>query len=407
MDYEIAAPGETFAPSAPSAPAEVGKRKVDAFRGTMSGVLSSQWSSRPDDQRFLSLDDLHDAVKARADTSRADVIDLSKVRMDVGDGSDMRFQDDHGMVEFENWSFGQTCKLLSQPGKPIPAGYLRNLPPTLAAVNLQYAVQTFRSELVKSYRQDIGGEVGILRAMTGPDYGRITDAEVVASMKMLADDGLGWKVPGCMDWSTGSYDPDAPVTKDSTTLYASDRDVWLFLCDDKHPIEIGKLPDGSPDYVFRGAMAWNSEVGSKSYGMASWYLRGICQNRCMWGIEGFEEITWRHSSRAPDRFVREARPALEKFAQGATGKLLGGVAAAKAAVVASNEEERLAFLQNLKFSKQASVDILETVTREEGHPARSIWDMVQGITAKARDIAHTDDRVTMERLAGKLLDKVA
>ena len=43
----------------------------------------------------------------------------------------------------------------------------------------------------------------------------------------------------------------------------------------------------------------------------------------------------------------------------------------------------------------------------EGHPARSVWDMVQGITAVARGKGHQDERLAMERRAGQLLDKVA
>lgn len=41
-----------------------------------------------------------------------------------------------------------------------------------------------------------------------------------------------WKVPGVLDWSTGVYNPRVDITKDTTTLYASDRDVFLFLVDD-------------------------------------------------------------------------------------------------------------------------------------------------------------------------------
>ena len=43
------------------------------------------------------------------------------------------------------------------------------------------------------------------------------------------------------------------ITKDTTTLYASDRDVFLFLVDDTHPIEAGRLADGSPDLYFRAS----------------------------------------------------------------------------------------------------------------------------------------------------------
>lgn len=52
--------------------------------------------------------------------------------------------------------------------------------------------------------------------------------------------------------------PFVDVTKDTTTLYASDRDVFLFLVDDTNPIEAGRLADGSPDLYFRGFYCWNS-----------------------------------------------------------------------------------------------------------------------------------------------------
>jgi len=57
-----------------------------------------------------------------------------------------------------------------------------------------------------------------------------------------------------------THNPFVEVTKDTTTLYASDRDVFLFLVDDTHPIEAGKLPNGDPDLYFRGFYCWNSEV---------------------------------------------------------------------------------------------------------------------------------------------------
>ena len=45
------------------------------------------------------------------------------------------------------------------------------------------------------------------------------------------------------------------VSKDTTTLYASDCDVFIFLVDDLNPSEVGHLPDGSPDLFFRGFYA--------------------------------------------------------------------------------------------------------------------------------------------------------
>ena len=135
---------------------------------------------------------------------------------------------------------------------------LRQLPAALAGINLQYGLTNHRAEQVKSLETKTGRLQ--LRAMTGPEYGRIYDHELVSAVMNIAGDGTGdtrWKVPGVLDWSTGRHNPFVEVTRDSTTLYASDRDVFLFLVDDTHPIEAGRLPDGSPDLYFRGFYCWN------------------------------------------------------------------------------------------------------------------------------------------------------
>ncbi|MGX1168671.1 hypothetical protein AB7M16_004937 [Bradyrhizobium sp. USDA 372] len=118
----------------------------------------------------------------------------------------------------------------------------------------------------------------------------------MAAVQRIAGNGTGdtrWKIPGVLEWSTGVYNSSVDITRDTTTLYASDRDVFLFLVDDLNPIEAGRLRDGSPDLYFRGFYRWNSEVGAKTLGMASLYLRAVCQNRNLWGVEDFEEITIR------------------------------------------------------------------------------------------------------------------
>jgi hypothetical protein len=265
-------------------------------------------------------------------------------------------------------------------------------------------------ELIKVYgSQSDGGE---LRAATGPDYGRIFDWEILEPVKQLVDQSGGrWKVPGMMTGSRDGmavYDPEIPVSMDTTTLFASDRDVFVFLVDDRNPIEIGTLANGEPDLIFRGFYCWNSETGSRTAGIAAMYLRGVCMNRNLWGVENFHEIKIRHTKFAPDRFAHEARPALESFAHGATATFVEGVQAAKAAKVAKDDDQRLEFLVKRaglsgRMAKAANARHLE----EEGRPVESVWDAAQAITAIARDIPHQDARIQVERKASALLEKVA
>jgi hypothetical protein len=113
---------------------------------------------------------------------------------------------------------------------------------------------------------------GEVRAVTSTSYGRIYDSEIADALVNLAGTGAGemrWKVPGNMDWSRGTYNPNVDITTDTTTLYASDRDLFVFLCDDRNPIEIGKLDNGDPDMLFRGFYVRHSEVGASPLTLAT------------------------------------------------------------------------------------------------------------------------------------------
>ena len=89
----------------------------------------------------------------------------------------------------------------------------------------------------------------------------------------------------------------------ATTLYASDRDVFIFLVDENRPIDV----DGQT--YFRGFLTWNSEVGKAAFGLQTFLYSRVCANRIIWGARDVEEIRIRHTSLAPDRFIEQVQPA--------------------------------------------------------------------------------------------------
>lgn len=374
--------------------------KIDAMKGSRDGRVSSQWFSRPDDQRYTSLNDLFQATYSRAQAAVQRVVDVNSIRVlaNRDDPDTMLIDVDGTEISPTHWSFGQMAGLVG-----APAGYLRKLPAPLAAINLQHGISSVREESIKAYWD---GENLDLRAATGPEYGRVFDYELVRAVQRIAGNGTGdtrWKIPGMIDWASSMYNPFVDPTKDTTTLYASDRDVFMFLVDDTHPIEIGKLADGSPDLVFRGFYAWNSEVGSKTLGISTFLLRGVCQNRNLWGVQDKSELKLRHSKHVSHRMAHELEPALLEYTNASDRGVILGIQKAKEAIVANTDEDRLEFLGKRGFNKAQAQSVVDTVLREEGKAPESVWDFVNGITATARSIKHQDARLDFERLAGKLM----
>jgi hypothetical protein len=141
-------------------------------------------------------------------------------------------------------------------------------------------------------------------------------------------------------------------------------------------------------------------------GIASFYLRAVCMNRNLWGVEDFQEISIRHSKFAAQRFAHEAAPALANFARSSPTPFIAGVRAAREQIVARKDEDREAFLRKRGFSKSETAKVIAAVLKEQGHPPASVFDFVQGITAVARTKPHQVARLELEGKAKILLERV-
>lgn len=382
------------------APAQAPYSIGNLDRGQTLGTVSSQWSRRPDDQRFLSMEDLLAHTKALADRSWAEGVALKNIQV-VSSRNNMdqlALLDEQGReLNPTHWAFGQLCTMIG-----APAAHYRRLPGPIASIPLQYLLRTERTELGKFYGTNLSDGGHQLRAITSPTYGRVMDYEVVEAMMSVLDDT--WKVPGMIDWGRMKYDPNHPISKDTTTLYGSDRDVFVFLVRDQYPVEVGKLPNGDPDYMFPGIMVYNSEVGSRSLGIEFMWLRGICCNRNLWGVEDRQVMRIIHTSKAKLRFDTEGVRRLIDLTQQPSSMLQAQVAAARSIrLVDDYGSNRTEPLTDLDFSKKAATEILDRFLIEEGRVAENAWDYVNAVTAWARDIPHQDDRIAVERVGARFM----
>lgn len=367
-------------------------------------AASRQWASRPADERFTSLTDMqshfHD-VRAR---SRASVRTTRRVRaIPMMEDQTHRsllvevIDKDTRKVEVAaptHWSFGQ---LAERAG--APASYLRKLPSELSADCVNYGLLSRDIEEVGVLVRDEPGqgEVVTLAAATGPNYGRIWNAEILDALTDKFGDGVNgnFRVPG-------EFGKRVDVTKDNTTLYASDRDMFVFLADEEHRIEVPNRRHGQSGSMARGFFIWNSEVGSQTFGIATFLFDYVCMNRIVWGAAEYKEVRIRHTAGAPDRYIEEVAPALIQYANSSTASIDQAIARAREIQLEDRVDDFLA----TRFSRGQVTAMKLAHQAEEDRPIETIWDAVVGATAYAKSIANQDQRVVIERAAGTMMDKL-
>lgn len=350
---------------------------------------NAQWRSRPDDERYLTLEALAGAARAQRERSRECVLRTEDIGKRLRADGDEVYLQGSGAVKLSHHAFGQLATIAG-----APAGYLRRLPTQMAALNLQWGLEHGANDQAKILVEPGNGETpGWARAFTGPGYGRIWDGGSQGICDALEDlkrrTGDVWKVPAA------SYSASDP--KRATTLYRSAHDMFAFLVDPSRPVEVGN------ESLFRGFMVWNSETGARTFGMLTFLYRYVCDNRMVWGVKGAQELIIRHTSGGPARFAEFAAPALRAYSEGSTVKLEDQIKSAQHAQVAKSANEAVDWLKAKGFGAEVSKLSVGFAEREEGNPT-TVWNLVQGLTAYARGITHTDDRVDLERKAGALMN---
>jgi hypothetical protein len=355
-------------------------------------AASKQWSTRPADERFTDLYSMSDHFATQRNHSRAVVVPSRKLSiepMDDHKGLLLTGPNGHAYAP-TNWSFGQLATLAE-----APAGYLRKLPAELAADCLNVGLQVLRQQEEVGCLLYKNGDAPELRAATGPKYGRIWNADVVKGLADRFGNGLDgeWRVPG-------EFGKRVEVTKENTTLYASDRDMFVFLADEERRITVPNRRNGEAGEMARGFFVWNSEVGASTFGLATFLFDYVCCNRIVWGAAEYKELKIRHTGGAPDRFYREIKPALESYAKSSAHGVQQAIADAQKANISDDLENFLA----KRFSKGIVKSMVTAHELEEGRPIETRWDAVVAATAVARSIQNTNDRVDLERDAGLLLN---
>lgn len=355
-----------------------------------------QWSSRPEEERFLSLPEMLAMTEQSRINSRSVVVSsrrLQAVPTEDNRGLLIEGPNGHGYAP-SHFAFGQLATLAT-----APAGYLRTLPAPMAADCINYGLHVNRDveDVGVLISREPGAASGELRAATGPRYGRVWNSEVIrALMDKFGDGRTGdFRVPG-------EFGKQVPVTKQNTTLYASDRDMFVFLADEENRIELPNRRNGEAGTLARGFFVTNSEVGAGALKVKTFLFDFVCRNRIVWGAEHVQDISIRHTAGAPDRFIEQVQPALIEYANSSAAGIQIALKAAQEARLDTKVDDFLA----KRFGPRVAVKMQHAHMMEEGRPVETLWDAVTAATAYAREVPYTAERVELETIAGAMLDLV-
>jgi len=354
-----------------------------------------QWRDRPADERYETLAGLSDAVRSRRDRTRT--VTLPGSLLSVGewnDGLGIKLGKDEESRTMTNWAFGQLAARYH-----APASYLRSLPLDLAAECLNHSLHSDAEKEESVKLMSIHGDNGnSLNAVTSTKYGRIWDADCVDAVSRIVEMS-GGKFFNPKDW-----------TGKPSGLYASDRDCFMFMIDGGSIVSGG----GPRNEMNRGFICWNSETGSRTFGLMTFLFRQVCGNHIIWGADDVTKLIVRHTSGGPARMEQEAYPILMNHVNASTGKMEEQIKAAqnlRVSTLAICDKEPLDdcwianFSTDRNFTRSEVRDAIRVARTEEGQ-CDSLWDLVNGFTASARSIEFMDARINLEKRAGNLLTLV-
>ena len=428
-----------------------------------SMTASTEWASRPDDQRFWDLAEMNAVMGQHRRSTDIVNLDLKELRLETATVSGKetvvaRVPGERHLVHLNYWPMDQLCKTVK-----APASFLRTLPAERAADTLNFRIKQFAdnaAELNLTEEDDefrpsqvmIRKESDGLHAigLTSQRYGRIWNHKITENLMSI---GGGWKVPPArpplgdgvdksklLDGNNLMWDPKVanswsaeqllsrprlrtasahdveginpgglgiPVKVGDVIapagLYGTHSEMFVLMVDPSRRIEEGGLA--------RGFILKNSEVGNGSFVLWAFYLEGVCGNHCLWGLKEMLEIRVVHlGDKAEVRAFDRMGQRLKLYADSDTSREETVFANAAKMILGKDRDEVVDTVFSKKILTRSFAEVAYDTaveSREIGmmnFEPNSVRGMVFGATRASQ--THTkwvDSRVTLDRAAGKLL----
>ena len=368
-------------------------------------TAASEYARRPKDERYDSPAAMLAAAQHDRDHSREisyNTRDLQVIAASTHNTPDFRatpdqatllLQSPKGTASFTHWSFGQLSRMIG-----APAGYLRQLPPAIAADALNFGLHdaiahaTDAKLLVKA-----NGTEPIVRACTSETYGRVWDSTLYGATLETLGSQAGWSTPPT--W-----------TGEPAGAYRGDRDSFLILTNGGSIVTDPSLRNNrdangaDASGMYRGIMIRNSEVGACSITIDLILYRFICGNHMLWGAMYDQRFKRRHVGEHAGRdAVRTIYTAARKWADTPASvdeALIRGLIDRE---IAHTREAVIDELKAMGATKDQAIAAYDTCEQTEAVSPRSFWGVAQGLTRASQASGYQDGRLELDQLAAAVL----
>ncbi len=379
---------------------------------------SNQWASRPPEERFWTLEELEKETRAMHQKAVQSSVRYKDLRVEA-DAEDLYLVGNTNKhAKISHFSFGQMCSKTK-----TPAHYLRQLPPTLAAQNLNFGLKMRGDTNAKLLFHKQGEDSMVLRAALSERYSRIWNFQLARALTenvphtfkppvahaMNGDSRARPAIQSDLSMRKGGFSVREGDMIGPAGIYASDKDLFVFLVDEDRIIE-----DGTPDGLARGIMIWNSEIGDRSFGGMSFHYKAVCGNHIVWGAQDVFEFKIPHIGEAASRGFNQMRATVLEYQNAGASETELQIKQARQFELGANKTDVLEAVLGFAKKKnirelspdkiEAAFDIAEEHRDWYNTPPSTVWGMVNGLTEVAQQTKHTDRRVALDRASGKVME---
>ncbi len=357
-------------------------------------IASRQLFTRPDDQCFSGWDPLLRYLQGREQDTREVDVDRLALRT-VAEGDELKLRAEGTTYGMTDWAFRHVCGLSRAPSE-----FINRLPAETAALVLNETRALYGDEKneARLLTLDTFPEP-TARAIYSRSYARVPDLTVAT---LVHQEATGFVPAGTLAGRRAGLPPVKPL---ATGLYASDRDIFLFLANESQPVEWKpKGSNGSQgSALHRFLIVRNSETTTRLIGLVMGLYDFICGNHIIWNAE--EVMVWeRRHVGDPEAILEYLRRSIEALQDRATiHQELAVLQEAAETAFASTKEQ---FIEKLypDVTKQLAAQAWDSAIVDfDAHVPLSVWNAVRGMTRVSQQFGHMDKRLEVDQVAGTLL----